>query len=174
MPQHATRTSFKPGHKRSEKSIEKQRRTLLARYASGALKAVGGGPWSDERREKHAKTKRETAVARGHRTPHGAYWVVMTPDGQRYEHRVIMERVIGRRLRRGEVVHHVDGDGRNNDPANLELMPSQAAHASAHKIKTWTKKWEHCRECLETVRPHGGGGLCHICYNRAWKKRKKN
>lgn len=37
------------------------------------------------------------------------------------EHRKVMEGVIGRSLRKGETVHHVDGDRLNNNPRNLEL-----------------------------------------------------
>lgn len=37
-------------------------------------------------------------------------------------HRVIAEEAIGRKLKDGEVVHHIDGDRSNNDPSNLEVM----------------------------------------------------
>lgn len=37
-----------------------------------------------------------------------------------YEHRHVMEQMLGRKLLRGENVHHVDGDKLNNDPDNLE------------------------------------------------------
>lgn len=40
-----------------------------------------------------------------------------------YVHRWVAEKyVVGRRLRRGEVVHHLDGNKLNNDPDNLEVM----------------------------------------------------
>ncbi len=37
------------------------------------------------------------------------------------EHRVVMEKILGRPLRKGEVVHHIDGNPINNSPSNLEL-----------------------------------------------------
>src|SRR4051794_8345737 len=39
----------------------------------------------------------------------------------RHEHRVIAEQNLGRSLKPGEVVHHRDGDLRNNHPDNLEV-----------------------------------------------------
>lgn len=54
--------------------------------------------------------------------------------GGRHEHRVVAQQVLGRPLLPGEVVHHIDGDKQNNAPANLEVLPSQAAHATRHGI----------------------------------------
>ena len=50
----------------------------------------------------------------------------------RHEHRVMAERILGRPLRPGEVVHHEDGNVKNNDPRNLFVFPSQAEHARYH------------------------------------------
>ena len=36
---------------------------------------------------------------------------------------------MGRPLRPGEVVHHLDGDPTNNHPDNLVVLPSQRHHA---------------------------------------------
>lgn len=47
------------------------------------------------------------------------------------EHRLAMERLIGRRLGQNEVVHHIDGDKSNNDLTNLVLM-SRSDHARMH------------------------------------------
>ena len=52
----------------------------------------------------------------------------------RHAHRVAMERKLGRKLKPGEIVHHIDGDKRNNDPDNLMLFPSQAEHARYHMM----------------------------------------
>ena len=49
----------------------------------------------------------------------------------RHEHRVVAEEKLGRPLRRGEVVHHIDGDIRNNDPSNLQVM-TQSEHIKLH------------------------------------------
>lgn len=48
------------------------------------------------------------------------------------EHRVIMERHIGRKLNTEEVVHHIDGNRGNNDITNLMLFPSNSEHIKHH------------------------------------------
>ncbi|MEX0784472.1 MAG: HNH endonuclease [Dehalococcoidia bacterium] len=51
-----------------------------------------------------------------------------TSSGYIREHRLVLERTIGRYLEPQEVVHHLDGDKANNTPENLRLYPSNAAH----------------------------------------------
>ena len=53
--------------------------------------------------------------------------------GYAYEHRVVAAAKIGRPLRKGEVVHHIDGNRQNNDPSNVEVMSSTAHHALEHR-----------------------------------------
>ncbi len=52
-------------------------------------------------------------------------------DG-RHEHRIVAERVIGRSLAPGEVVHHINGDKRDNRPENIMVFKNQAEHARWH------------------------------------------
>lgn len=58
----------------------------------------------------------------------------------RHEHRVVAERMLGRKLRKGEVVHHIDGNKRNNFPENLMVFESQAEHARYHAQQTNGRK----------------------------------
>lgn len=50
----------------------------------------------------------------------------------RHTHRIVAEQILGRELLPGEVVHHIDGNKRNNDPTNLMIFSSQAEHAAWH------------------------------------------
>lgn len=49
-----------------------------------------------------------------------------------YLHRIVAEQSIGRKLRRGEIVHHRDEDKLNNSPENLEVCSSASVHQRHH------------------------------------------
>ena len=60
------------------------------------------------------------------------------------EHRLVMEEKLGRPLRDDELVHHIDRDKTNNDPANLTVMTA-AEHSRHHNQKhPLTKRCEVC------------------------------
>lgn len=50
------------------------------------------------------------------------------------EHRYVMEQHLGRKLVKGEVVHHINGDPSDNRIENLELCTSQSAHFKRHIV----------------------------------------
>lgn len=60
--------------------------------------------------------------------------ISVTENGRRkqvFEHRLVMEQFIGRKLLPNEVIHHKDGNGLNNALENLELM-EQSEHQNEH------------------------------------------
>lgn len=48
------------------------------------------------------------------------------------QHRKVMEDIVGRPLRKGEVVHHINGIKSDNSPENLYLCKSLKQHRMAH------------------------------------------
>jgi hypothetical protein len=79
------------------------------------------------------KKNGDVGIPVAHRAPNGTG--ILTSDGYRRvwdktrgkrvaEHRLVMERQLGRRLERFENVHHLNGIRTDNRPQNLELWSS--------------------------------------------------
>lgn len=51
-----------------------------------------------------------------------------------HTHRLVAARMLGRQLLSEEVVHHIDGNKRNNRPDNLMVFENQASHARWHGV----------------------------------------
>lgn len=73
----------------------------------------------------------------GRKKGKGGYILVLAKDhpnadcqGYVPEHRLVAESVLGRRLSKREIVHHIDGDPANNCPENLEVFDSNGNHVS--------------------------------------------
>lgn len=55
------------------------------------------------------------------------------------EHRIVMERFIGRKLKTTECVHHIDEDTLNNSPSNLQIV-SHSEHQKIHVKRKLTER----------------------------------
>ena len=53
--------------------------------------------------------------------------------GYAYEHRIIAEQKLDRRLRIGELIHHINNDRTDNRPENLKIVGNNAEHLVYHR-----------------------------------------
>ena len=134
------------------------------------------------------KTRKENYDKRyiGKRRPHGRYMVIRTEKGWESEHRVVMEKHLGRKLSTKEHVHHKNHDRRDNRLENLEVILA-SPHASLHakerdhlrpfrfhplKAGQWSKNHDQCVTCGRTKIKHAAKGMCASCYVKM--KREEN
>lgn len=91
-------------------------------------------PFTAEHCAKIAASKRGKRKPESIREKRGYLYYSGGPNSGKPVHRCVMEAFIGRPLRKDEDVHHKDGNPRNNDLSNLEIV-TRSEHARIHAIE---------------------------------------
>ena len=112
-----------------------------------------------------------------------------TKEGYVYTHMLVAEEKLGRKLKKGEVVHHVDENKLNNDFDNLIVFKSNADHVVYHQgaeiylegdvyvAKRRTihgkngEQMEKCPLCGELMT--FGASMCKTCSSEKSRKSQK-
>ena len=93
--------------------------------------------WMSSRtKEKHPRYKGKWETSDGYVLVHLPEHPFSDKAGYVKEHRLIVEKFIGRYLKSEEVVHHIDENPSNNSIHNLMLFPSHSKHMSFHHKMT--------------------------------------
>lgn len=91
------------------------------------------------------------------------------------EHIYVIEQSIGRKIAKGEVVHHIDGVRTDNRLENLELT-TISKHVKSHRLDVtgkWARHHDCCASCGDSSRRYGGNGLCSRCWLQHNRKAKQ-
>lgn len=119
------------------------------------------------------------------------------PGWKGADYRYLMEKRLGRKLLPGEVVHHIDGNRKNNKLENLALFPNNAEHIKYHlqkykevdflskpltlneivckRDKGWQSRKFQTRKCIKCGDLFWAGyyGKRNFCGKKHYKKQEK-
>jgi hypothetical protein len=118
------------------RSTETKAKISSAHRRSGHQPPIGAWEKSMEgrgAREQSPSWKGGISLTNGYRCRYEPHHPRAHPNGYVYEHILVAERVLGRALAAGEVVHHIDFDKLNNAPENLHVCASHAEHMEFHR-----------------------------------------
>ena len=81
------------------------------------------------------KSGKDSPCWKGGKSKSGKYISIWQPNGKRRirEHRLIMEKYLGRKLTQNEVIHHINKDRLDNRIENLILFKKNSKHLALHR-----------------------------------------
>lgn len=126
------------GKKRGKPSLEQRMKQSIALKGISKTKEHRLAISKAKRGKNNPSWKGGRRWSGGHLDSTG-YWLIHMPDHPNRninnyvpEHRLVMEKHIGRYLLRGEQVHHIDFNRKNNDISNLYVC-SKSDHMKLHR-----------------------------------------
>jgi hypothetical protein len=75
-------------------------------------------------------------------------------DNNRLVHHEVAELKLGRKLKSGEEVHHIDGDRKNNNPFNLQIVKKEE-HKQIHSMHEMLHHYQRSTEAQNSRREIG-------------------
>jgi hypothetical protein len=155
----------KKGFKHSNASKEKMRQRMLKEWKEGKGKGFkkGNNLGKDTAGANHGNWKGGIRFIVCRKTIYK--FVRIGVRQYQFEHRLIMEKYLGRKLLNNEVVHHKDGNGLNNSIDNLEVL-KWGEHKGKHK-----GSYKHPNFiCKCGNNKHFSKNMCKKCYYYEYHK----
>jgi hypothetical protein len=132
--------------------------------------------WKGGKKEVSSRNKRYVAILNpSHPRNRGRYV---------FQHILIAEKVIGKLLPVGVVIHHVDGNGLNNENKNLVICENEEYHRLLHKkarafYSCGDSNMLKCRICKEydskdNLMFYGKNIVHKVCNAKIAKERRSN
>src|SRR5262245_29846291 len=107
--------------------------------------------------------------------------------GRRFQHIVVAERALGRPLPPGAIIHHLNGDRKDNRPSNLVICQDQSYHALLHARTrvlraggnpNLHRRCHRCRQVRDLADFHqcadcGISDECFRCSSQPWATKRQ-
>lgn len=87
------------------------------------------------------------------------------------EHRLVMERHLGRKLRDGEHIHHLGAKDDNRIEMLRLTTASEHPELDRRLRNRWSRHYDECVRCESTKYKHVGRGLCRSCHRHERRER---
>ena len=114
------------------------------------------------------------------------YVLIQTNNGRELEHLIVAEKMIGRKLTKDEIVHHINGKRDDNRPENLRVLSGHEKHVDVHTSKRREKYPDGFKSCPKcgVIKPfsdfhknksksNGMNSNCKICHNNQIQRRRQ-